>query len=240
MIWLLIIHCARRTSPRRRVVQHSGPFGADCSDESNSKAFQQDISYFALKSSSSSSTQHSRDSPRSTGTFLPSLAESAQGSTPKNTSDSGNASGNTSGTEEKSSTTENASSDISLKGSHSSMMSSCPSDACLPCHRKVTTAAQLQSSDSDSEKHCLSLSSPQDDPLSVDPAGSLCAGELNAPSCGSPHKQTPSPRTHLITSDDIEHLPVHGHEDLCVTVYPLTNSDTSCATDGPRDLPTEA
>lgn len=232
MVWLFIqyntLSCGKKKSGKRRSQYAAAPFGADCSEES--KAYQhEDISYIPLKISSSGSTQTSRESPRSTATFLTS-SESAQG--PCIVANLASSSENASGTEEKSSTVDNVSSENSLKGSHSSLTSSCPSDAC-PSYQQVVTSAQIHVSDSDSEKH--RSGSPADgsrnNSRSTDPGG----GEHKLDISDSSHccKETSSPQGPLIAQDNSDSSPRDAlSTDVCVTVYPLTNSDTSCVTDG--------
>lgn len=231
LVWLFIQYntfpCGKKKSSRRR-----SPFGADCSDESNSKAFQhEDISYIPLKLSSSSSTQTSRESPRSTATFLTS-SESAQG--PCIVANlAGSSSENASGSEEKSSTVENVSSENSLKGSHSSLTSSCPSDACLPSYQQVVTSAQIHVSDSDSEKHrSVSTETGRNDSRSEDPGGGICEHKPDITAGSDCNEETCLPRRPLSTTiDNSDVLSKDVRPDVSVTVYPLTNSDTSCVTD---------
>lgn len=227
MVWLFIqyntLSCGKKASPRRRS-QHVSHFEAELCDEANAKAFQHEgISYIPLKSSSSSSTQNSRESPRSTATFITS-SESAQGPCMNLASSSENASGS----EEKSSTGDNVSSENSLKGSHSSLASSCPSDACLPSYQQVVTSVQIHVSDSDSEKHrpCNTRNKLQTD----DPAEG--AGQQNLEIPGYYHEQTTLLQRTLRTNDDKDSLPEDVNKDVCVTIYPLTETDTSCVTDG--------
>jgi len=230
MVWLFIqyntLSCGKKRKRRNGV-----PFGPDCSDETNSKAFQhEDISYIPLKLSSSSSTQTSRESPRSTATFITS-SESAQG--PCIVTNLASSSENASGSEEKSSTVDNISSENSLKGSHSSLTSSCPSDSCLPSYQQVVTSAQIHVSDSDSEK--LRSNSPghgRNNSHSEDPGGGVCEHKLDVPDDSHCCEQTSlSPRPSS-TRDDSDSSLGDNRTDVCVTVYPLTDSDTSCVTDG--------
>ena len=233
MVWVFIqyssLSCGKKKAARRRS-QYAAPFGADCSDESNSKAFQhEDISYIPLKLSSSSSTQTSRESPRSTATFLTS-SESAQG--PCIVANLAASSENASGSEEKSSAADNVSSENSLKGSHSSLTSSCPSDACLPSYRQVVTSAQIHVSDSDSEKNRpVSFETERNDSHSEDPGGGISEHKLDIPECEDCNEETSLPSLPLLTRDGNEVLPEDVTTDACVTVYPLTNSDTSCVAD---------
>lgn len=239
MVWLFIHHstvlCGKKKSPKRRP-QHVAHFEGDCLDDSNAKAFQHDgISYIPLKSSSSSSTQNSRESPRSTATFLTS-SESAQGPCMNLASSSENASGS----EEKSSTAENISSENSFKGSHSSLTSSCPSDACLPSYQQVVTSAQIHVSDSDSEKQRpTSAVSRRKKYQTEDPGGGLGQHKLVISKCTNCHKQTSSAQRPLPTNGDSEAPPVDVNKDVSVTIYPLTSTDTSCVTDGIDCLSTD-
>lgn len=234
MVWLFIqyntLSCGKKASPKRRP-QHAAHLEAECCDDSNAKAFQHEgISYIPLKSSSSSSsTQNSRESPRSTATFLTS-SESAQGPCMNLASSSENASGS----EEKSSTVDNVSSENSLKGSHSSLTSSCPSDACLPSYQQVVTSAQIHVSDSsDSEKHRpSSAGSRRKKSQTEDPGGGLSGHKLDISESSDCHEQTSLPQTPLLTNDDSGASPDDVNKDVCVTIYPLTNTDTSCVTDG--------
>ncbi|XP_032221181.2 leucine-rich repeats and immunoglobulin-like domains protein 3 [Nematostella vectensis] len=142
LVWLLVIYCARRGSHRRRHKLRARPFQADGTDTTNSKLTHRDeLSYIPLKSSSSGSTQTSRDSPRSTATFLAS-SDSHGAAFPVS------ASIDTHSGSEK--TTGNISSENSLKGSHCSLTSSCPSVESEPVRQVVHV--QIHSSDSDSEK----------------------------------------------------------------------------------------
>ena len=229
MVWLFIHHstvlCGKKKSPKRRP-QHVSHFEGECLDDSNAKAFQHDgISYIPLKSSSSSSTQNSRESPRSTATFLTS-SESAQGPCMNLASSSENASGS----EEKSSTVENISSEISFKGSHSSLTSSCQSDACLPSYQQVVTSAQIHVSDSDSEKQRPTVSRRKKS-QTEDPGGGLGQHELDISKSTNFHKETSLPQGPLPTIGDSEASPVDANKDVSVTIYPLTSTDTSCVTD---------
>lgn len=227
MVWLFIqyntLSCGKKRSPRRS--QFTGPFGADCSDESNSRAFNQEISYIPLKLSSSSSTQTSRESPRSTATFL-TASEAAQGRCTVATL-AASSSENASGSEEKSSGNDNISSENSLKGSHSSLASSCPSESCLPSYQEVVTSAQIHASDSDSEKNrAAPTKAARKNSLSNhDPGGGMCEPELDIPDCIPYNEET------CLTYDGND-LPKDVTPDVCVTVYPLTKIDTSCVTDG--------
>lgn len=232
MVWLFIqyntLSCGKNASPKRRP-KHASPYEPEC-DDSNAKAFEHEgISYIPLKSSSSSSTQNSRESPRSTATFLTS-SESAQGPCMNLASSSENASGS----EEKSSTVDNVSSENSLKGSHSSLTSSCQSDACLPSYQQVVTSAQIHVSDSDSEKQkptsaaCRRKKSQSEDPG----GGGLAQHKLDNPENSTCLEQTSLPQRPLLANGDSEASPVDVNKDVCVTIYPLTNTDTSCVTDG--------
>lgn len=233
MVWVFIqynsLSCGKKRAARRRS-QYAAPFGADCSDESNCKAFQhEDISYIPLKLSSSSSTQTSRESPRSTATFLTS-SESAQG--PCIVANLAASSENASGSEEKSSAADNVSSENSLKGSHSSLTSSCPSDSCLPSYEQVVTSAQIHVSDSDSEKNRpISSETERNDLHSEDPGGGISEHKLDIPECQDFDEETSLPLLPLLKRDGNEVLPEDVTTDACVTVYPLTNSDTSCVAD---------
>lgn len=224
MVWLFIqyntISCGKKASPKRRPQHNASHFEAECCEESNAKAFQHEgISYIPLKSSSSSSTQNSRESPRSTATFITS-SESAQGPCMNLASSSENASGS----EEKSSTVDNVSSENSLKGSHSSLTSSCPSDACHPSYQQVVTSAQIHVSDSDSEKHrpCSRRKKLQPE----DPGGGPGEQKLDIP------EQTALLQRPLLTNGDKDSPPDEVNKEVCVTIYPLTKTDTSCVTDG--------
>lgn len=226
MVWLFIqyntLSCGKKASPRRRP-QHVSHFEPELCDEANAKAFEHEgISYIPLKSSSSSSTQNSRESPRSTATFITS-SESAQGPCINLVSSSENASGS----EEKSSTGDNVSSENSLKGSHSSLTSSYPSDACLSSYQQVVTSAQIHVSDSDSEKHrpCNTRKkSETEDPGEGD-------GQKNLGFPRHYHEHTTLLQRPLRTNDDNVSLPDDANKDVCVTVYPLAEADTSCVTD---------
>ena len=230
MVWLFIqyntLSCGKKRSSKRRS-QFAGSFGADCSDESNCKAFQpEDISYIPLKSSSSSSTQTSRESPRSTATFLASSESAQERCIGANLASS---SENASGSEEKSSTVDNVSSENSLKGSHSSLTSSCPSDACHPSFQQVVTSAQIHVPDSDSEKHKSSSHAVgRNNSHSEDPGGGIYEQILDIAGNSDSREQSCLPRRPLGEVSP----PGDVSTDVCVTVYPLTNSDTSCVTDG--------
>jgi len=231
LVWLFIqyktVSCGKKKSPKRRP-QHVSHFEGECLDDSNVKAFQHEgISYIPLKSSSSSSTQNSRESPRSTATFLTS-SESAQGPCMNLASSSENASGS----EEKSSTVENISSENSFKGSHSSLTSSCQSDACLPSYQQVVTSAQIHVSDSDSEKQRpAAAGSRRKKSQTEDPDGGLGQRKLDISESSSRHKDTSLPQRPLSTSGESKASPLNANKDVCVTIYPLTNTDTSCVTD---------
>ena len=241
MVWLFIqyntVSCGKKASPKRRP-QHASHFEPECCDDSNAKAFQHEgISYIPLKSSSSSSTQNSRESPRSTATFLTS-SESAQGPCMNLASSSENASGS----EEKSSTTvDNVSSENSLKGSHSSLTSSCPSDACLPSYQQVVTSAQIHVSDSsDSEKQKPSAAgSRRKKSQTEDPGGGLSGHKADISESSKCHEQTSLLQRPLLTNGDSGASPDGENKDVCVTIYPLTNTETSCVTDGVDSSPIE-
>lgn len=233
LVWLFIqyntLSCGKKRPPKRRS-QFPSPFDADCTDES--KAFQhEDISYIPLKVSSSSSTQTSRESPRSTATFLTS-SESAQGPCIVRTlgSSTENAA---SGTEEKSTTADNVSSENSLKGSHSSLTSSCTSDACHPSYQQVVTSAEIHVSDSDSEKQKPSVTCRRHSSHGEDPGGGVCEIKLDIPDNTHCDEQSCLSKRPLLTNE-ISPEAVN-RDDMCVTVYPLTNSDTSCVTNGVVD-----
>lgn len=233
MVWLFIqyntLSCGKKNSPKRRP-QHASHFEAECCDDSNAKAFQHEgISYIPLKSSSSGSTQNSRESPRSTATFITS-SESTQGPCINLASSSENASGS----EEKSSTVDNVSSENSLKGSHSSLTSSCPSDACLPSYQQVVTSAQIHVSDSsDSEKQRpSSAASRRKKPQTEDPGGGVGRHKLDLPKSSNCHEDIALPQRPLLTNGESEASPDDANKDICGTIYPLTNTDTSCVTDG--------
>lgn len=233
LVWLFIqyntLSCGKKRAPKRRS-QFPSPFDADCTDES--KAFQhEDISYIPLKVSSSSSTQTSRESPRSTATFLTS-SESAQGPCIVRTlgSSTENAA---SGTEEKSTTADNVSSENSLKGSHSSLTSSCTSDACHPSYQQVVTSAEIHVSDSDSEKQKPSVTCRRHSSHSEDPGGGVCEIKLDIPDNTHCDEQSCLSKRPLLTNE-ISPEAVN-RDDMCVKVYPLTNSDTSCVTNGVVD-----
>jgi len=238
-VWLFIqyntVSCGKKKSPKRRPQhEHASHFEGECLDDSNAKAFQHEgISYIPLKSSSSSSTQNSRESPRSTATFLTS-SESAQGPCMNLASSSENASAS----EEKSSTVENISSENSFKGSHSSLTSSCQSDTCLPSYQQVVTSAQIHVSDSDSEKQRSTTAGfRRKISQTEDPGGGQ--HELDICKSTNCHKETSLPQRPLPTNGDTEASPVDVNKDVSVTIYPLTSTDTSCVTDGVDSLSTE-
>ena len=236
-VWLFIqyntVSCGKNKSPKRRP-QHASHFEGECLDDSNAKAFQHEgISYIPLKSSSSSSTQNSRESPRSTATFLTS-SESAQGPCMNLASSSENASAS----EEKSSTVENISSENSFKGSHSSLTSSCQSDACLPSYQQVVTSAQIHVSDSDSEKQrSTTAGSRRKKSQTEDPGGGQRVLDISKST--SSHKETSLPQRPMPTNGDSEASPVDVNKDVSVTIYQLTSTDTSFMTDGVDSLSTE-
>ena len=222
MVWLFIqyntLSCGKRRAPRRSL--HTGPFGVDYSDESNSKALNQEISYIPLKLSSSSSTQTSRESPRSTATFL-TASESAQGRCAVATL-AGCSSENASGSEEKSSGNDNISSENSLKESRSSLASFCRSESSLPCCQEVVTSAQVHGSDSDSEKSrpTLAMFARNTSCSDHDPG----EHKLTFPDCIPYNKKTCTDHEKF-SSKDVTPA-------VCVTFYPPREKETSCDTDG--------
>ena len=131
LVWLFVIYCARRGSHRRQKNEalntNTGP--------------RDDVSYIPLKSYSSGSTQTSRDSPRSTATFITSTG--SQGSTfpPITTEHNSDC--------EKALTADTISSETS-KGSHCSLASSCPSDESDPVRQVIHV--EINNSDCDSRK----------------------------------------------------------------------------------------
>lgn len=221
MVWLFIqyntLSCGKRRAPRRSL--HTGPFGVDYSDESNSKALNQEISYIPLKLSSSSSTQTSRESPRSTATFL-TASESAQGRCAVATL-AGCSSENASGSEEKSSGNDNISSENSLKESRSSLASFCRSESSLPCCQEVVTSAQVHGSDSDSEKSrpTLAMFARNTSCSDHDPG----EHKLTFPDCIPYNKKTCTDHEKFSSKDVTP--------DVCVTFYPPSEKETSCDTD---------
>lgn len=129
LVWLLVIYCARRGSQRTIKAEALNTNAAP----------RDDVSYIPLKSYSSGSTQTSRDSPRSTATFM----TGSQGSTfpPSNASSEQNCDC------EKALTADTISSETS-KGSHCSLASTCPSVESEPVRQVIHV--QIHNSDSDS------------------------------------------------------------------------------------------
>ena len=144
IVWLIVIFCGKRSEKASRP---EAKLAGDARD---------DISYLPLKASSSGSTQASRDSPRSTATFLTSAESQATSAFPRSTSGSEVAS-----TCDKVSSGDNLSSEVSPKGSHGSLNSSSPSDSITHIDQRIVVKAQVHSSsDSDSEKSVCRTSSP--------------------------------------------------------------------------------
>jgi len=135
---------------------------------------------------------------------------------------------------------ENISSENSFKGSHSSLTSSCQSDACLPSYQQVVTSAQIHVSDSDSEKQRpTTAGSRRKKSQTEDPGGGLGQLKLDISKSTNCHKETSLPQRPLPTNGDSEASPVDVNKDVSVTIYQLTSTDTSCVTDGVNCSSTE-
>lgn len=133
LVWLAVIYCARRGSQRKQK-----------SESLNTNTVpRDDVSYVPLKSYSSGSTQTSRDSPRSTATFI--TSSGSQGSTfpPATLTSEQNCDS------EKALTADAVSSETS-KGSRCSLASTCPSDESEPVRQVIHV--QIHRSDSDSSQ----------------------------------------------------------------------------------------
>lgn len=154
IVWLIVIFCARKSDKTRKL---NKPFLVESDEATLAGVARDDISYIPLKSSSSGSTQVSRDSPRSTATFLTSAESQGTSAFPRSTSGSEVASSC-----DKVSSGDNLSSENSPKGSHTSLNSSCPSDSIPPIYQRIAVKVQVHSSsDSDSERYVCMTSSPR-------------------------------------------------------------------------------
>lgn len=137
IVWLIVIFCAKRSDKKAR---HS--------EVKLAVEAREDISYLRLKSSSSGSTQTSRDSPRSTATFLTSAESQGTSAFPRSTSGSEVASSC-----DKASSGDNLYCEISPKGSGASLSTSSPSNSITHFDQRMVVKAQVHSSsDSDSER----------------------------------------------------------------------------------------
>ena len=154
IVWLIVIFCSRRSDRTRKLKK---PFLGESEEAVLAGVPRDDISYIQLKSSSSGNTQESRDSPRSTATFLTSGESQGASAFPRSTSDLKVASSCN-----KESSGDNSSSENSPKDSHSSLNSSCTSDSKCHLDQRIAVQAQVHSSsDSDSERQVGRTSSPR-------------------------------------------------------------------------------
>lgn len=131
LVWLAVIYCARKGSHRKQK-----------NESLNTNTVpRDDVSYVPLKSYSSGSTQTSRDSPRSTATFI--TSSGSQGSTFPQTVLTSEQNCDC----EKALTADTVSSETS-KGSRCSLASTCHSDESEPVRQVIHV--QIHNSDSDS------------------------------------------------------------------------------------------